>query len=69
MLRFIKHHMTTIDGIALYPILSLLIFVVFFVVMLVYVLRMKKGYITEVSQLPLELDQEDGDFNHTNKTL
>ncbi|TNE53337.1 MAG: cbb3-type cytochrome c oxidase subunit 3 [Bacteroidetes bacterium] len=58
MLRFIKHHMTTIDGIEIYPIISLLIFVTFFAFMLAYVLRMKKTRIQELSEIPLENEQE-----------
>jgi cytochrome c oxidase cbb3-type subunit 4 len=54
MLRYIKHNLTDIDGVNIYPIFSLLIFVVFFAVMLIYVMRMKKSYINEVSALPLE---------------
>lgn len=54
MLRFIKHNLTGIDGVAIYPIISLMIFVLFFTVMLVYVLRMRKKEIDEISNIPLE---------------
>ena len=57
MLRYIKHNMTEIDGIDIYPIISLLIFVLFFVVMFTYVARMKKSRVEELSALPLE-DEE-----------
>lgn len=58
MLRFIKHNLSTIDGVAIYPLLSLLIFVLFFVLVLVYVGRMKKERISELSSMPLEIDPE-----------
>ncbi|NVK62939.1 MAG: CcoQ/FixQ family Cbb3-type cytochrome c oxidase assembly chaperone [Flavobacteriales bacterium] len=56
MLRYIKHNMTEIDGIDIYPIISLLIFVIFFVVMFTYVARMKKSRVEELSALPFEED-------------
>lgn len=56
MLRFIKHNLTSIDQIEIYPIISLLIFVIFFVVMLTYVIRMKKTDIAEMSALPMDND-------------
>jgi hypothetical protein len=49
--------MTEIDGIDIYPIISLLIFVLFFVVMFTYVARMKKSRVEELSALPLEDDE------------
>ena len=58
MLRFIKHHLTGIDGVSIYPIISLLIFVLFFVVMLTYVLRMKRKDVDELSQIPFETTDE-----------
>ncbi len=54
MLRYIKHNLTGIDGVEIYPIISLLIFVLFFSLMIFYVIRMKKKDIEEVSGLPLE---------------
>jgi len=58
MLRFIKHNLTGIDGVAIYPIISLLIFVIFFTVMITYVIRMKKKEIEEVSNIPLDLEEK-----------
>ena len=59
MLKFIKHHMETIDGIAIYPILSLLIFFIFFVVLFFWVLTAKKQHIEHVSNLPFESSTND----------
>ncbi|MCJ8289349.1 MAG: cbb3-type cytochrome c oxidase subunit 3 [Crocinitomicaceae bacterium] len=58
MLRYIKHNLTGIDGVDIYPMISLLLFVIFFVVMFLYVARMKKSRIEELSALPLEEDVE-----------
>jgi cbb3-type cytochrome oxidase subunit 3 len=56
MLRFIKHNFDSIDGVAIYPIVALLTFFIVFVVMVFLVIKMKKKYIDEVSNMPLEED-------------
>ena len=58
MLKFIKHHMETISGIEIFPLISFLIFFTFFVLLLIWVFRSSKEYIAEVEQLPLDQDQE-----------
>ena len=64
MLRFIKHNLTGIDGVEIYPIFSLLVFVIFFAVVTTYVIRMKKTEVTELSAIPLEDEDEiNGLFN------
>mgnify|MGYP000657166224 CR=1 FL=1 len=60
MLRYIKHNLTGIDGVEIYPILSLLIFVLFFSGVVWYVVRMKKKEIDTLSNIPLE----DGTVNN-----
>lgn len=59
MLKFIKHHMETIEGISIYPIISLLIFFIFFVLLFAWVLTAKKQYIDEVSRLPFDNNNND----------
>lgn len=54
MLKFIKHHMEGIDGVAIYPIISLLIFFTFFVALFYWVGTAKKNYIEKVSNIPFE---------------
>ncbi len=54
MLKFVKNHMDSISGIEIYPIISLLIFFGFFVVLFWWVLTAKKDYINTVSNLPLD---------------
>ena len=53
MFEQIKHNMETIEGVATYPILSLLIFFIFFVGLGFWVLTYKKEKISEMSQMPL----------------
>lgn len=54
MLRFIKHNLTTIEGIDIYPMISLLIFVLFFAVVLTRVIRMSKTEVEELSNIPMD---------------
>ena len=58
MLKYIKHHMTSIDGIEIYPIISLSIFFLFFVGLIIYAMTMKKSFINEMSNAPLNDDFE-----------
>ncbi|WP_147677582.1 CcoQ/FixQ family Cbb3-type cytochrome c oxidase assembly chaperone [Algibacter pacificus] len=59
MLKFIKYHMESIDGIEIYPIISLVIFFTFFVLLFWWVITAKKDYIKNVSNLPLETENDD----------
>lgn len=59
MLRFIKHNLTGIDGVEIYPLISLLIFVLFFAFVITYVIRMKKQEIDTLGSLPLDDGEED----------
>ena len=63
MLKFVKNHMESIEGVATYPMISLLIFFVFFVLLFWWVFTARKEYIKEVSELPLE------ENNQNNKQL
>ena len=64
MLKYIKGNLENIDGVEIYPIISLLIFFLFFVILFWWVFTAKKAHITEVSNIPLELDT-----NQTEETL
>ncbi|WP_432670112.1 CcoQ/FixQ family Cbb3-type cytochrome c oxidase assembly chaperone [Flavobacterium sp. SM2513] len=53
MFEAIKHNMETIVGVAIYPIISLLIFFFFFVGLGIWVYGYKKEAIDDMSQIPL----------------
>jgi cytochrome c oxidase cbb3-type subunit 4 len=57
MLRFITHNLTGINGVSIYPIISLLIFTVFFAIIITRVIRMSKAEIIELGEIPFN-DQE-----------
>lgn len=63
MLRFISGNLTTIDGVNIYPIFSLVVFVLFFVVMIYRVVRMKKNFIDEMGNMPFEDNLETNDVH------
>ncbi len=54
-----KHYFELVQNVAIYPIISLIIFFGFFVLMLIYMLRLKKSYVQKMKELPLELDPEE----------
>lgn len=61
MLKFVKNYMESITGIEIYPIISLLIFFTFFVILFWWVLSAKKDYINRVSNLPFDNNQNQND--------
>ena len=56
MFKFIKQYAETIDNVNVYPLISLGIFLLFFVVLLVVVMKMSKDKIDILSHIPLEED-------------
>ncbi|MBK6381600.1 MAG: CcoQ/FixQ family Cbb3-type cytochrome c oxidase assembly chaperone [Chitinophagaceae bacterium] len=57
MFKFIKQYAETINGVDIYPMISLFIFFTFFIVLLVLVKKMKKERIEILSNLPLENEE------------
>lgn len=53
MLKFIKHHMDTIAGIGIYPVLSFVIFFTIFLIALLYVRKAGRGHIEHMATMPL----------------
>lgn len=58
MIKSLKGIMGSIDGVEVYPIVSLLVFFIFFVVLGWYVFTMNKKHIEKMKQVPLEKDHE-----------
>jgi hypothetical protein len=50
-MKFI-HYLETITGVGIFPLISLLIFFVFFTVLLFWILRVDKKYISELKNIP-----------------
>ncbi|MFY7730617.1 MAG: CcoQ/FixQ family Cbb3-type cytochrome c oxidase assembly chaperone [Flavobacterium sp.] len=63
MLKFVKHNLETISGVEIYPILSLLIFFIFFVMLYTWTMTYKREKINELSNIPFS---DEADENNTN---
>lgn len=57
MLRFIQQHIATEDGVQFYGLFSLLIFVLFFLLVTIRIIRMRKSMVEELSAIPLQEDE------------
>lgn len=55
-----------IQGVEIYPIISLLIFFAFFVIMSYLVFNLDKGYIDKMKNMPLEEDDDQNDSSDFN---
>ncbi|HWJ28759.1 MAG TPA: hypothetical protein VNS32_19600 [Flavisolibacter sp.] len=63
MFKFIKQYAETIKGVDVYPIISLFIFLIFFVAVIYYVRKMDKRKIEEIKSLPLDLNEDNSYLN------
>ncbi len=54
MLKYVKHHLESMAGVEIYPIISLVLFFAVFITMLFIVWKMPKENIKELSNLPLD---------------
>ena len=67
MLKYIKNYAASIKDIDIYPVVSLTIFVLFFIAVIYFVKKMDKKRVDEIKQLPLDLDIESNASVHTIK--
>ena len=63
MYKFIKQYAETMTNANIYPMISLFIFLIFFIVLLVMVKKMGKQRVTELTNIPFDKDKP------TNTTL
>lgn len=54
MLSFIKHHLETILGIEIYPLISFTIFFLFFLAVLLWLAKADNNYINKLKNIPFE---------------
>ena len=64
MLKFIKHNLEGIDGVEIYPLISLMIFFIVFIAMFFIVLKFPKSSMDEISQLPLEEENNNKEISN-----
>jgi len=48
------NYLVTIDGVALYPVISLVLFVSFFLLVSVWIFRINKSELEHIEKLPLD---------------
>ena len=65
MLKFIRGYVSSIDGIEIYPIISFIIFFVFFIAVTFYIMTAKKKYIDELSNMPFD----DGELHNVSNSI
>ena len=53
MLKFIKHHLDTINGVGIYPVISFVLFFTFFIAMLLWLRKVGRRHIDHMEALPL----------------
>ncbi|HOY28645.1 MAG TPA: CcoQ/FixQ family Cbb3-type cytochrome c oxidase assembly chaperone [Flavobacteriales bacterium] len=53
MLKFIKHHLDTIVGIGIYPLISFVLFFSIFIVAVLYVWKATRTHIDHMAAMPL----------------
>ncbi|MFA9390456.1 MAG: hypothetical protein ACERKD_11640 [Prolixibacteraceae bacterium] len=65
-MKLVSHYLDSIAGIEVYPIVSFLIFFTFFIVVTCIVIKMDKAEIREMSNLPLENDNDSESVSELN---
>ncbi len=60
-----KNILESVEGIVVYPIISLIIFFIFFVLLIIWVFKVDKKYLNKMSMLPLDIST-DGAFDTDN---
>jgi hypothetical protein len=59
-----KEILQSVEGIGIYPIISLSIFFIFFVVLIIWVIKVDKKYLSKMEMLPLDLSSERQDSHN-----
>jgi cbb3-type cytochrome oxidase subunit 3 len=54
----IKDYLQGINGVEIYPIISLIVFIVFFAAIIIWLFKVDKKYIKKMENLPLDKNEE-----------
>ncbi len=68
-MKIVMNTLERIQGVEIYPIISLLIFFSFFIVMAYFVFNLDKGYINDMKNMPLEEDENDSSTINSDNNL
>lgn len=59
-----ENYLSSIEGVGIYPIISLLVFFIFFVVLFIWAIKVDKNYLKKMRELPLESSKkQNNNFN------
>jgi len=59
-----KHYFEIIEGIDIYPVVSLLVFFVFFIGVAIFIIFVDKSYLKKMESLPLENEKPESNKNY-----
>lgn len=59
-----KEILQSIEGVSIYPIISLIVFILFFTAIIIWMIRVDKNYIKKMENLPFD-NLEENNFNNT----
>lgn len=62
-MRFVRPYLESIDGVSIYPIVSILLFFAIFLFIGIWVFRLDKGYVKKMSHFPLTDESTDTERN------
>lgn len=65
-MRIVIHHLESIEGVAIFPIIGILIFFGFFIGLVIYVFRMDKSHVQDLANSPFNNDNEQNEFLNKN---
>lgn len=66
-MKIVSHYLESIEGVAIYPIISLLIFLTVFGLITIWAIRIRKPDIQKMKNMPFdEQDLQNQDINLTN---
>jgi len=68
-MRIVIHYLENSEGIAIFPIIGVLIFFSFFLFLLYYIFHLDKGFVKDMGDLPLENDDEKNESLNNNTDL
>jgi len=54
MLKFVKHYMSSIDGVEIFPLFSFIVFFLFFIALGYFVHKLSKNHVAQMAELPLD---------------
>lgn len=65
-MRIVIHYLEKIDGVAIFPIIGMLIFFTFFLFLIYYIYHLDKGFVKDMSDSPLDFDVEKNETLNNN---